>query len=141
MSHVVKLSLEITDLNAVKLACKRLGWQFIEGQKTYRWFGKWVGDYPMPEGMSKEQLGTCDHVIRVPGCSYEIGLKKLGNKYVPLYDFWKSGGLDKAMGEKGTPLVQAYVAEKTKIEAIKKGYSVSESRNGDKLTLQILVRR
>ena len=74
MSHISKIELVIKDLEALKTACKRMGFEFREGQKTYQWYGRWVGDSPMPEGVTEEELGKCNHAIHVPGAKYEIGL-------------------------------------------------------------------
>src|SRR5205809_218387 len=35
--HVVTLSIEIKDLEALTLACKRLGWTFHEHQTHFKW--------------------------------------------------------------------------------------------------------
>jgi hypothetical protein len=114
MSHISKIELEIRDLDALEKACKVLGFAFIEGQQSYRWYGEFINDYPLPDGMTKEQLGTCDHAIRVPGASYEIGVKKFGDHYKLLYDFWEDGGLVQKIGEDGGPIKQAYTIETTK---------------------------
>ena len=34
-------------------------------------------DKQLPEGISKSELGTCNHAIKVPGANYEIGIKKM----------------------------------------------------------------
>ena len=44
MSHIAKIELEITDPDTLKLACERLGLQFMENQTTYSWYGTWIGD-------------------------------------------------------------------------------------------------
>jgi hypothetical protein len=67
MSHIAKIELEIKDLRSQQEACKRLGYEFCTNQKTYLWFGRWVGDNPLPDGISEDQLGQCDHAIKVPG--------------------------------------------------------------------------
>ena len=66
MSHISKIELEITDPETLKLACERLGLNFIENQTIYKWYGTWVGDTPLPEGISIDDLGKCHHAIRVP---------------------------------------------------------------------------
>ena len=63
MSHIAKIELEINDPENLKLACERLGLQFIENQKTYKWYGSWVGDSPLPDGITLSDLGKCDHAI------------------------------------------------------------------------------
>ena len=68
MSHISKIEMEITDLESLKAACKRLGFTFQEYQKTYQWYGRWVGDTKLPEGILESDLGKCDHAIQVPEC-------------------------------------------------------------------------
>lgn len=123
MSHVVTITTELRDLEAIKAACKRLNWQFKEGQTTYKWYGHSVGDYPMPAGMTEKDLGHCTHAIGVPGARYEIGLRHNGRSYAPVWDFWGSGGLPENAGHQ---LAQAYAAEKALRDARMRGYSVAE---------------
>ncbi len=88
MSHIARIELEIYSLEELRRACKQLGLTFCEGQQTYEWYGRWVGDAELPEGLSVDDLGKCDHAIKVPGATYEIGIKKIGSKYQLLYDYW-----------------------------------------------------
>lgn len=128
MSHVVTIATEIRDLQAVKAACKRLGWEFLEGQTTYKWYGESVGDYPLPTGFTAADLGKCHHAIRVPGARYEVGLVRRGNSFVPMWDYWYSGGLSEDTGNK---LAQAYAVEKAKAEARRRGHTVTEAAMPD----------
>lgn len=123
MSHVVKQKIEFKDLASLKRACEDLGWKFMEGQTSYRWYGRHVGDYPLPEGVKKEQLGTCVHAIQVPGSTYEIGLMKDANgDLFPIWDFYKPGGLYEVMGETGAVLKGAYGAAAAKQFLGRKGF-------------------
>jgi hypothetical protein len=126
MSHISKIELEIKDLEALKAACKRLGFRFQEGQTTYKWFGRWVGDSPLPEGISEDQLGKCHHAIRVPGAQYEIGIVRKGKSYILLYDAWIKGGLEKYIGKDAGKLKQIYAVEKIRLEARHRGYKINE---------------
>lgn len=126
MSHVSKIKVEIRSLEALKAACHRLGFEFIEGQKTYKWYGVFMGDYPLEEGVKQEDLGKCDHAISVPNCRYEVGVVQKGDHYDLHYDFWQSGGLNVALGENACKLVQAYAVEAAREEAQRQGYSVFE---------------
>lgn len=152
MSHVVSVDVEFADLSALKAACKQLGWTFHEDFKTYRWFGRWVDDSPVPDGifspeetariraMSKperqkfmtEFLGNCEHKISVPGANYDVGIvRKHNGKWTMLWD-WFDGRLHKAMGDnKGSVLRQAYGVAKTTIEARRQGYRVQQIRKPD----------
>ena len=78
MSHIAKIELEINDLESLKAACEALGFNFMANQTTYRWFGRWVGDTPLPEGVSIEELGKCTHAIHVPAAVFEVGVVQKG---------------------------------------------------------------
>lgn len=154
MSHLVDIRLNIgTDADsiaAVKQACKEMGLIFKEGQKTYRWYGRSVGDYPLPQGFTAEDLGKCDHAIEVPGAGYDIGLarRKDGKGYALLFDFWGQGRpiLDKlgvslsADGKsvKSTRFAQIYGVAKAEITARKLGHSTHRQhlKNG---TINVLI--
>lgn len=140
MSHIVTCDIELNDLDAIRAAVKRLGGTWKEGQKTYAWYGRSVGDYPLPVGVTKDMLGRCDHAFGFTGARYEVGVSKLANgKYGLMWDFWESGGLMAHMGnEQAHKFIQAYGVEKSKIEARRKGYSTQETTLKDgsiKLTL------
>lgn len=134
MSHIESVSVVITDLNALKAACTRLGVEFLENKKEYNWFGRSVGDYPLPAGFTAEELGKCEHVIKVPGVRYEVGVVplKTGKGYTLLYDFYGRSGhhdgekLRDKFGTGLTKLVDAYSIEALKAKARAKGYISSE---------------
>ena len=95
MSHIENVKTVITDLVAFEAACKRLGVEFRRDQQTYAWFGRSVGDWPVPPGLEVKDLGHCAHAVHVPGVQYEVGLVpnkegKVG--YTLAYDFWGSEG-------------------------------------------------
>lgn len=133
MSHVGDMEVHIKDLVALEAAAKRLGLELVKGQTTYKWFGHSVGDYPLPAGFEKADLGKCEHVLRIPGNSqaYEIGVvRRRDGKpgFQLLWDFWKGGyGLTDKVGESGGLLKQAYAIETTKKQMIRDGYRVTES--------------
>ncbi|MFA5385023.1 MAG: DUF1257 domain-containing protein [Eubacteriales bacterium] len=126
MSHITKIKVEIRDLNVLKDACARLDFEFKEGQKKINWWGVYVGDSPLPEGVDASYLGKCDHAIKVPNAKYEIGVTQKGDTYELLYDSWYSGGLADALGPNAEKLIQAYAVEAAKAEAQRQGYSVYE---------------
>ena len=145
MSHVVSLEIEIKDLDALFQAAQNLGMEVKLNQKTYRWFGKHVGDYPIPEGFTKADMGKCDHVLSVLGVpgAYEVGVCQRGSGYKLLFDFWGSHGkaLEHCIGAKGQKLVQTY-AETVALRKLKKlqrqGYRLKKTTTAKgeiKLTL------
>lgn len=129
MSHVSKIEIEINDLASLKLACKRLGLEFRECQTTYKWYGRLVEPdrYPLPEGMTQNDLGHCTHAIHIPNAEYEIGIVQRGTKFLLLADFWDTR-LKNAIGDNGGRLKQAYGVEKTILEARRKNYRVIEKK-------------
>lgn len=100
-----------------------------------------MGDYaPLPEGITIDDLGKCDHAIKVPDCAYEIGVVKRGQGYLLLWDSWKKGGLTKALGESAGLLKQAYAVERVRQEAKLRGYNITEqkTKTGIRLSLNCL---
>lgn len=120
MSHVTTIHCEDEyDIASLKQMCHDMGWTFCENQRTYKWFGRHVGDYPVPEGFTLEDMGKCDHAIRIPGAAYEIGVVKKGDKWKLVWDFWGSGGLPQKLGKNAEVLKQAYRTAKVKTTARK----------------------
>lgn len=133
MSHVVTVSVEIRDLEAVKRLCANLGWQFKENQNTYKWYGRWVGDYQeadsaINQGVPVQDLGKCDHAVSVPNCGYELGLKKVGEEYKLLWDFWDPTLKEAMGGAKGERFCQEYGLALVTLEAERNGYSWSSTK-------------
>lgn len=121
MSHMSQIEAEITDLSALDAAAKEFGGILVRGQKTHEWYGVSVGDYPLPTGFTKEDLGKCDHAIKLPGVRYEVGVcaRRDGKPgYTLLYDFWGCEGdkrhdghrLRETFGDGLKKLVQSYAA-------------------------------
>jgi hypothetical protein len=111
VSHVTEIKTKITDLAALEVACSELGFHFMRDQKTF------VRYQSIP--------GSCEHAIRVGGCSYEVGVVKQGDgSYQLAYDPWYSGGLGARIGENAGPLVQSYAKHKTIREAARLGHRV-----------------
>ena len=128
MSHISKIELEIRDLESLKQACKKLGFQFMENQKHYTWYGKWVGNQPLPDGISEEDLGKCKHAIHVPAAVFEIGVVQRDKSFILLWDSWIGGGLQKHIGKDAGILRQAYAIASVKKESRRKGYRITEKR-------------
>jgi hypothetical protein len=153
MSHIESVSVVITDIKALEAACTRLGVELVKGKTSYNWFGRSVGDYPIPAGFKAEDLGKCDHVIRVPGVNYEVGVVPARNAdgtpakgYTLLYDFWSGGAghdggkLKQKFGAGLTKLVDAYSLEALKAKARQQGYLTREVVRPDgKINLHVAV--
>jgi hypothetical protein len=149
--HVVTVDVEIKSLGALKAACRRLGWQFKENCHSYRWWGSWVDDSPVPRHLfateevyqrmiglprsqrqteMRELLDRPDHAIHVPGFDYEIGVFRIGDQYQLSWD--EVGDIDAVLGgqyhrEVTNPLPQSYAIELEKQLARQHGYVVEEA--------------
>jgi hypothetical protein len=141
MSHISKIELEINDLEALKTACTIMGFNFMENQKTYKWFGNWVGDSPLPEGVKVEDLGKCTHAIKVPGAHYEIGVRQNGSKFHLIYDYWHSGRLEQYIGKDACKIKQTYTLARIRKEAQQKGYLYHEIRTNNGIRVSLTPRR
>jgi hypothetical protein len=137
VSHVASVDIEVKDLDALDEAAKQLGLELVRDQKSYRWFGQHVGDFPLPEGFKAEDLGQCDHAIRIPGgmapggqAPYEIGVVRRRDGrpgYTLMWDFWCGGyGLQAKVGDGCQKLVCAYASAVTKKTMIKQGYRIAQ---------------
>jgi hypothetical protein len=124
MSHISKIELEVKDLGTLRQACIRLGLNLLEGKKTFKWYG--------------QEESHCDHAIRVPGATYEIGVIKNGNLYELQCDYWDST-IGKAIGQTGGLLKQAYAIECAKREARRKCYSIIEKKTDAGIRLHVRI--
>jgi len=134
MSHVTVIKVEFKDLDCIKAACEKLGLVFKENQQTYKWYGRHVGDYALPAGFTKADLGKCSHAIGVKGShtAYEVGLVKQGDHYIPMFDFWAGGyGLMDKVGKDCQKLIATYSKEvalkAARTFAKKEGYTLTEA--------------
>lgn len=119
MSHVTAIDAkESYDIPPLVQMCKDMGWEWRQGQKTHRWFGRYMGDHPLPAGFTAAELGHCSHAIHVPGARYEIGVVQKSGEWKLVWDFWEGGyGLRERIGAQGGLLKQAYGMAKAKITA------------------------
>jgi len=137
VSHCAQVELDIRDADAIVAACRRLGLEFRANQKTFKWYGEFVGDSPLPPGFTIEDLGKCDHAIGVPGNpdAYEVGLvqRRDGRPgFVLLFDYWQGGhGLMEKVGKNCVKLKQAYAAEVALKQARMQGFAVREEQRAD----------
>jgi hypothetical protein len=109
LSHIVEIKTEVRDEAAVKAACTRLQIPSPEN-KTVRLF-------------SATATGLC---VQLPGWSYPV-VANLQTGQVQYDNYNGHWGEQKHLNA----FLQAYAVEKAKIEARKKGHSVSETRLQD----------
>jgi hypothetical protein len=134
MSHVATVDIHITNLADLRVACNRLGLELAEGQTAYRWYGRHVGDFPLPAGFRPDELGKCEHAIRIPGneTAYEVGVvpRRDGKPgWTLLWDFWCGGyGLQAKIGQDAGLLKQAYAIAAATRQARLQGFNVQEQQ-------------
>ncbi len=123
MSHLSRIELQVTDLESLSKACRQIGLNLMRGKNTFKWFN---GN------------GKCEHAITVPGADYEIGLvsNEEDGGYELQTDYWDKG-MEAAIGKNGGLLKQRYAVERTKTEAIRKGYRVIEKKTDNGIRLHI----
>lgn len=145
MSHIATIKTEITDLEALELACKELGLEFKEGQTSCLF---------RPQ-MNKTDTIPCSHAISLPKGQHwmELGLVKsdkgynlVGDELLELHEE-DDNGLAWArmiyardtnpLGRKYGKLLQSYAVHKTVIEARRKGWSVKRTQVGAKVQLTV----
>lgn len=137
MSHVTTVDLEMRDLDDIGDAGKRCGLELVRGQTSFRWYGHALAHYPLPEGFTAEDLGKCDHVLRIPGNdrAYEIGIVKRRDGrpgYTLLWDFYAGGfGLEERVGPDCSKLKQAYGVAVAARQLRRQGYRVREQHQAD----------
>ncbi len=130
MSHVTKIALKITDLDALEAALKHMGGlELRRGQQTYKWYGRNMGDYPLPEGVTVADLGKCDHAIAMTkklALNYEAGLvKQKDGSYTLLFDFYDTRLMDALGGQDARGLKSQYAAAVATKTFYQQGYQVS----------------
>ncbi len=109
MSHIVQIETQVKDEQAVRAACTRLQLAAPE-HKTVRLF-------------NATATGLC---VQLPGWSYPV-VANLATGQLQ-YDNYNGHWGEQA---RLNAFLQAYAVEKAKIEARKKGHSVSETRLQD----------
>jgi len=118
LSHIVTVKTEVRDLSAVKAACKRLGLTEPVQGKTKLYGGE-------VEGLA----------VKLPDWTYPI-VCDTASCQVKYDNFGGRWGDRKELDK----FLQAYAAEKVKIESRRKGHTVTESQLADgsiKLTIQV----
>ena len=109
MSHIVQIETQVKDEQAVRAACTRLQLAAPE-HKTVRLF-------------SATATGLC---VQLPGWQYPV-VANLQTGQVQFDNYGGHWGEQKHLNS----FLQAYAVEKTRIEARRKGHSVSETRLED----------
>lgn len=121
MSHVVKLQIEVKDLDALDAAAQQLGCELVRDAGTHLYYA----------GSRAE----CSHAIRVKdnALAYEIGLIQGENGCWELQaDFYMGGnGLAAAVGHNAKKLKQEYALQVAIRHAQRRGLRVQRSVRED----------
>lgn len=141
MSHIASVKIIIKDLDALRRAAAELGLEFVEGQTTFKWYGRWLNDYHAPEaavnnGFDPKKFGQCQHAIRIPNnaSAYEVGVvaNPNGEGFTLLYDNYAAGrGLEAKIGQGAQKLQQEYGVQVARKQAARLGMRVTQSRGQD----------
>lgn len=150
MSHVVTMGdFSILDLDQLAAAAQSLGMELVRDKTTYRWYGRHVGDYPLPAGFTREDMGKCEHVLRVKGAlgAYEVGVTRRRDGkpgWTLIYDFFAGGhGLQAVIGDGKqdcNKLRRAYSQAVVSSTMRKQGYRVREEA-GQGRAVRLVVTR
>lgn len=149
MSHVATVAIRVRNFRALAKACERLGLEFAENQKTFKWWGRWYNDYHAEDaayrqGVAPADYGKCDHAIRIkgraPGSAYEVGLIPYtdGDGYRLIFDFMGTELVQRVGGKSCEKLAQEYAIavledEPHMQELLNQGYTLERQtqQNGD----------
>lgn len=113
MSHFTKITAEIKDLEALRLAAANMNLS-LESNSYCRYY---YGSEPR------------EHVIKLPG-RYDVAIEAAGNGTYDIDADFYEGHVEKYIGPQGSELLRQYSIEKLKIEAKKNGYKVYEAGDG-----------
>lgn len=120
MSHFTCVSAEIRDLEALRAAVARCGGEIMENAECRYYYGT-----------QRKEV-----VIRLPG-KYDAALEKQADGSYRLAADWYGGHVAQYLGENGGKLLQLYAAEKAKLEARRRGFSVTERQEGEDILLTV----
>lgn len=146
MSHVACCEVVVRDLDVLRTAAGRLGLIFVEGQRTHRWYGRFLDDWRDPrsaksKGRDPKAFGTCDHAIRLdpanPG-DYEIGVvaRPEGDGWDLVYDSYGPGRkLEQVAGVDLVRLRREVAAEVATRTLTRAGYRLSRQQEGERIRL------
>jgi hypothetical protein len=118
MSHIVAIKTEVRDSTAVVAACQRLGLP-----------------PPEPKSVTLFSGSATGLAVQLPGWNYPV-VCDLSNGQIAYDNYGGAWGAQRELAR----FLQAYACEAAKIEARKKGYTVTEQPLADgsiKLTIQV----
>jgi len=148
MSHVADVQLHIKDLKCLKEAVERMGGEFVEGQTTFTWYGRFLNDWRENGKISERaainrvdaaNFGKCLHAIKIKDCRYEIGVIQDpdGKGYKLIYDeFGEGRKLVEWLGGENYKMIKAQYGTRVFARDMKrKGYRITTSTAANGLPL------
>lgn len=146
MSHVVSVECRVRDLATLREAARRIGLELVEGQRSYRWYGRFLNDWPshraaINRGEDPATFGRCDHVLRrTSGVSgdYEIGVREQPDgSYRLVYDTYGGSGmkLEQVAGEDCVTLRNECLAVTAEMQLAEGGYWVERQQEGNRIVI------
>lgn len=135
MSHVDTHRLNIKDLNMMPAVAEALGGEYTECS-TYRWWGRHVGDHPLPQGFTVDDMGKCVGKISFPGCDWDVGIvpsRTNPGEYDAIYDFYGHQGkkLTEHVGPNCEKIKQQYSIAAVKATLARRGMKFTETKLAD----------
>lgn len=157
MSHVTDVKMKVRSLDMLEEACEHLGLELRRGQKTYAWWGSYLGDSRDYGEHQPKDMGKCEHAIRIKGDQpkngsggpWEIGVIKAadGDGYKLFYDKFGAAGqrLTEKVGQEVNHLRREYSAATSTVRAraklVKKGWKITrEDLPGNRVRLRVRKR-
>lgn len=133
MSHISKIETKIKELNYLKKALESLSIKYVEAEEnqtlTLQGYGK------------NEIIEDCIMEIKT-GCKYSLGLRKVGNNYEFVADWW---AIETFSGQKQDEILNKITrqyAYETVIDKVRDmGYSVVDETQDLQQNLRLTVRR
>jgi hypothetical protein len=148
MSHVAGIECEVRDLGDLKVAAEALGFEFVEGQTTHKWFGRFLNDWrseraAVHKGFDPDTFGRCEHALRLKDAQptdYEVGVVRRGESWALVYDSFGQGRRLEERGGVDMLRLRNEVAAATATRVLERdGWSVRREEHGE--TIRIAARR
>lgn len=147
MSHITDAKLRVRDLDALEVAAAECGLELRRDQKTFKWFGRFMGDSAVPKGRDPRDYGKCEHALRMKDATerdYEIGVCRAldGDGYDLLMDTWGQARLlERVGGANVNKLRREYAAagllNKARVALARKGFVATRENVGNRIQLRL----
>lgn len=133
----------------MKATIEALGGTCLDKQ-TFAWYGRFMNDSPIPEGMDPEDYGKCLWAAAFPDSEYEVGvIKALNGKpgFQLVWDEWGPGKkINERLGSSCEKFTQTYQTKRIIAAAEKQvrnkkctSYKLSTSADTTVLELEMPV--